>query len=123
MKKKALIIGAITIAIVIIVILIPKGGVGYGGITKENFEKVRTGMDNFEVNDVLDPEDRWHDNDTFNKCVEEISETYTKGKYSYTNKYMGEKGGYAIIKFEADYSDGYYIKHPIVIEKTQYDLK
>lgn len=112
------------IIIVIVIALQNSGGVGSAGISKEEFEKIKIGMDQFEVSSIIDNNHEWNDDNTYKKCVEKIEELKSNHKYSYTYKYYGEKSGYAIIKYEVDYSEGVYgLKYPEVIEKKQIDLK
>ena len=122
MNKKIIIaLIIIAISVIIIIIAIPKG-IGSGGISKEEFDKINIGLSRWSISGIIDPENTWHDEATYNKCVEQIGETYKDKKHTITYKYIGEHGGYAIIKFESDY--GYsLIPDYKVSEKTQYDLK
>ena len=99
-------------------------GVGSAGINKVEFERIKTGMTEFEVNNIIDEQDEWGNDEIYNKCVEEISNTSKNGVYTYERKYYGEKSGYVIITYEVDYSEGFYgMKYPEVIKKQQFDLK
>lgn len=121
--KKRVIIGILLIVFAIIFLLlriIPKG-IGTGGISKEEFEKISIGIDNYKVNSIIDPDKTWLNEEIYKKCVEKINETTKDGKHSYTYKYLGEQSGYAIIKFEMSLDN--YMELPKVVEKTQYNLK
>lgn len=101
-----------------------KKGVGTAGISKQEFDEIQIGITtNFELNNIIDKNNEWNDNAIYDKCVEQISEEEKKSKYTYVYKYYGEKGGYAIITLEADYSNGYLYNDVIVIEKENYGLK
>lgn len=101
-----------------------KKGVGTAGISKQEFDEIQIGITtNFELNNIIDKNNEWNDNAIYDKCVEQISEEEKNSKYTYVYKYYGEKGGYAIITLEADYSNGYLYNDVIVIEKENYGLK
>ena len=122
-----LIVVLLVIIIVLIVILLTNNkttGVGSAGINKTEFEKIKTGMTEFEVNDIIDEQDEWKKDGIYDKCVEQISKSSKNGIYTYENKYYGEKSGYVIITYEVDYSEGVYgLKYPEVIKKQQFNLK
>lgn len=120
MKKTLFII--IPIIIITIIILMPKGGVGTGGISKEEFDKIIIGTQKEKVSEIIDPENKWKDNNIYAKCVEQIGEIKENKIYTLIYKYYGETSGYAIIKYQADLSY-YFIPEYKVVEKTQYDLK
>ena len=44
-------------------------------------------------------------------------------KYTYVYKYYGEKGGYAIITLQTDYSNGQIYNSVIVINKENHGFK
>lgn len=115
------------IAIVISLLFIyntDNNGVGTAGISKDEFEKIQIGnTTNYELNSIIDENNEWDNDEIYNKCVEEISEKKEDSKYTYTYKYYGEKGGYAIITLQADYSNGYFYNDVIVIEKQNFGLK
>ncbi len=117
----------IIIAIIIIILMMAKNnsnGIGTAGISIEEFEKIENGMDQFEVNDIIDELDEWNDSEIYEKACQEVSNKEKNSVYTYTYKYIGEKGGYAIITFQVDYSDGVYgLKYPEVVSKEQYNLK
>ena len=100
------------------------GGVGTAGISKEEFEKIEIGMDNFEVNSIIDELDEWKNDEIYEKVCEEIERTKKESIYTYTYKYAGEKAGYALITFEVDYSEGVFgLKYPEVTKKENHNLK
>lgn len=113
-------------AILIIILLtqIKEKGVGTAGISIEEFEKITLGMTQSNVNTIIDKLDEWDNDETYNKCCEEISSSNRDGIYTYVYKYYGEQNGYAIITYEVDYSKGYYgLEYPKVIKKEKYNLK
>ena len=99
-------------------------GIGSAGISKKEFEKIKIGMDNFEVNSIIDKLGEWNDDKTYKKACEEVEKTKNESVYTYTYKYNGETEGYALITFQVDYSDGVYgLKYPKVVKKEQFNLK
>lgn len=44
-------------------------------------------------------------------------------KYTYVYKYYGEKGGYAIITLQTDYSNGQIYNSVVVINKENHGFK
>ena len=99
-------------------------GVGTAGISKEEFEKINVGSTtNYQLNSIIDEKNEWHDNKIYEKCVEEISYSKENSIYTYVYKYYGEKGGYAIITLQADYSNGYFYNDVIVTKKENFNLK
>lgn len=99
-------------------------GVGTAGISKEEFEKIKIGeTTNYELNDIIDKNNEWNDDEVYNKCVEQIEESKVDKKYTYIYKYLGENGGYAIITLQADYSNEYFYNDVIVIKKEKFNLK
>ena len=101
-----------------------KKGVGTAGISLQEFEEIQIGKTtNFELNSIIDKNDEWENNDIYAKCVEKVEESKEDSKYTYVYKYYGEKGGYAIITLQADYSNGYFYNDVIVIKKEKIDLK
>lgn len=98
--------------------------VGTAGISKEEFEQIEIGKTtNFGINKIIDKNGEWDNNEVYNKCVEKIGESKEDKKYTYIYKYYGEKGGYAIITMQADYSNGYFYNDVLVIKKEQFNLK
>jgi hypothetical protein len=99
-------------------------GVGSAGISKEEFNEIIVGQTtNFELNSIIDKNDEWNEDEVYDKCVEEIENSKKDNKYTYVYKYYGEKGGYAIITLQADYSNGYYYNDVVVIKKENFNLK
>lgn len=99
-------------------------GVGSAGISKEEFNEIIVGQTtNFELNSIIDKNDEWNEDEVYDKCVKEIENFKKDNKYTYVYKYYGEKGGYAIITLQADYSNGYYYNDVVVIKKENFNLK
>ena len=118
----------VIVLVIIIVILITlvinkSGGVGTAGISLEEFEEINLGMSNSTVNKIIDKLDEWDDDNIYNKCCKEISKSSQNSVYTYSYKYYGEKRGYAIITFEADYSKGDLFVLPSVVKKENFNLK
>lgn len=116
---------AVAIILFFVILFIFKiGGVGSAGISKAEFDEIIIGeTTNFELNSIIDKEDKWNNDFVYNRCVEQIGEEKEKSKYTYTYKYYGEKGGYAIITLQSDYTNGNFYNDVIVIEKENYGLK
>ena len=128
LKKWWLLFIAICVFILMITLILitkpnEKQGAGTAGISKEEFEKIKIGMTQFEVNSIIDKLDEWDNDEIYEKCVEKIEESKEEKKYTYTYKYYGEKGGYAIITLQADYSNGYLYNDVLVIKKEAFNLK
>ena len=99
-------------------------GVGEGGINEEEFSKIVIGeTTQFELDDIIDKNDLWDNDERYIKCVEKIDETKEDHKYTYVYKYYGEKKGYAIITLQADYTNENFYNDVIVIKKENYNLK
>lgn len=116
----------IIIVVITSIILVYKKleGIGSAGISKAEFEKIEMGMDNFEVNSIIDELDEWNDDEIYEKACKEIEKKENDSIYSYTYRYEGEKRGYALITFEVNYNEGVYgIKYPQVVKKEQFNLK
>lgn len=96
---------------------------GPAGISYEEFEKIKTGDSQFKVDSIIDEDDLWYDDEIYNKCVIEISKDNQNHIYNYTYKYIGKNGGYALITYTADYSNGDLFVLPIVSKKEQFNLK
>ena len=92
-------------------------GVGTAGISLEEFEKIELGMGETTVNKLIDTEDEWSDDKVYEKCCTEVNKNKDNHIYTYTYKYLGEKGGYALVTFEADYSKGNIFVLPTVSKK------
>ncbi len=98
-------------------------GVGTAGISKEEFDKIEIGeTTNFELNNIIDQNNEWDNDEIYERCVEKIREEKEDHKYTYIYKYYGEEKGYAIITLQADYSNGYYYNDVIVIKKENVGL-
>ena len=69
-------------------------GIGEEGISKEEFGKLRVGMPMSDAVDLI------------GGYGEQIAESKDERYLTFTYKYQGEKGGYAIIVYEADYTRG-----------------
>lgn len=93
-----------------------KKGVGENGISKEEFEAIELGMSQNSVIKIISPNNL----ETVN---EEIEKSSNNSVYIYKYKYFGEKSGYAIITFKADYSKGDLFVLPEVTQKEQFNLK
>ena len=132
-QKLIIICSTILASIIIIAITLiaifsnhSSGGVGKGGITKEKLKNVEVGKTTTStINRTLDPDGLWHDNAIFNKVVSQVEKVFTQDKiYRYVNRYEGEKSGYALITFEADYSrKGAIFEVPVVTKIEEHDLK
>ncbi len=118
-----IVVVVITIAILIKLTINKSDGVGTAGISLQEFEEINLGMSNLTVNKIIDKLDEWNDNNIYNKCCKEISKSSQNSVYTYSYKYYGEKGGYAIITFEADYSRGDLFVLPSVVKKENFNLK
>ena len=113
-----LVILVIFISSIALILFTTKDGIGSSGISKEEFEEIKLGMSQFEVNGIIDKLDEWDEDEIYEKACEEITKTYKNSIYTYEYKYYGEKGGYAIITFEADYNKGSF-ETPEVVKKEQ----
>ena len=91
-------------------------GVAENGISREEFEKIELGMSQNSVTKIISPDDF----ETIKEKVEKKEENHI---YRYVYKYYGEKGGYAIITYEADYSNGDMFVLPEPTKKEQFNLK
>ena len=108
MKK---IIWGIVFILSLILTSCTNGGIGEEGISKNEFEQIKRGMSQFEVDEIV------------GGYGEKIAEKEEDHVYSFTYKYQGEKKGYAIITFTADYSDGLSYQTPEVTAMEQHDLR
>ena len=91
-------------------------GAGKEGISKEEFEQVELGMSQNDVAKIVS-------SDNMEPVNEEIEKSSENHIYKYVYKYYGEKKGYAIITYEADYSNGDIFVLPVVVQKEQIDLE
>lgn len=99
-------------------------GVGSAGISLEEFEKITIGSTTmWDISNIIDKNDEWNNNDIYNKVVEEIEDSKSEHIYKHVYKYLGENSGYALITFEADYSNGYFYNDFIVTKKENFNLK
>ena len=99
-----------------------KTGVGTAGISKEEYESIDIGMSIYKVHEIIDKEDKWNDNEVYCKSCEELSKENNNNLWTYVYKYYGEKDGYAIITYQADYTGGHY-DTMTVVKKEQHNLK
>lgn len=112
------------ILLFVILFMLKIGGVGSAGISKAEFDEIIVGeTTNFELSSIIDKDDKWNNDFIYNRCVEKISEEKEYLKYTYTYKYYGEKGGYAIITLQSDYTNGNFYNPVVVIKKENFDLK
>ena len=123
MKKRYIFISLILIFLVIIVLFNTIKVSDSAGISLEEFDKIKFGMGQTIVTSIIDSEDKWDDEKIYKKYCEEIESSNENHVYKYIYKYWGEKGGYAIITYEADYSKGDLFVLPTVTKKEQFDLK
>ena len=127
--KKNILIAAIVIAIIIVLAIIfinkPNNDLkcGTAGINYKEFERISIGDSNFKVDSIIDEDDEWYDDAIYNKCVIEVSNNNQNHIYNYTYEYIGENGGYALITYTADYSNGTFYVTPTVSKKEQVNLK
>ncbi len=117
-----LVILVILVFSIALLLLIKNDGIGSAGISKKEFEEIELGMSQFKVHGIIDKLDEWNEDKVYEKACEEISKVYKDGIYTYQYKYYGEKSGYAIITFEADYNKGSF-EVPEVVKKEQFNLK
>lgn len=85
-------------------------GIGAEGISKKEYEQISRGMSLFEVNGIV------------GGGGEKVSEKEEDSVYTYTYKYQGEKSGYALVTYSADYSDGAFYQEFKVTAMEQHDL-
>lgn len=119
--------GVIIIAIVIIIVSIfselKTKGVGSAGVSLEEYQKIELGMSENTVTKIIDSNDEWFEDSIYEKCCQEVEKSKDNHKYRYTYKYIGDKGGYALITYEADYSNGDMFVLPTVSKKEEHNLK
>ncbi len=119
-----LIIISIIFSITILILILNKNnGVGTAGISVDEFNKIQIGMSQFEVDGIVDKLNEWNNDEIYEKCCEEISKSQQEHVYTYVYKYYGEKGGFAIITYAVDYSDGTFFEMPEVVKKEKVNLK
>lgn len=91
-------------------------GVGENGISKQEFEKIELGMSESSVTKIISPND-------LEAVEKELEKSKENSIYTYKYKYYGEKRGYVIITYEADYSNGDLFVLPKVTKKEKFNLK
>lgn len=128
-KVKIYIIPIIILLIVLIFFLFinsPKSsnGIGSAGISLEEFNQIKIGMSQHEVDSIIDTDKLWNDDEIYDKACIKLNEENNNSIYTYKYKYLGHKSGYAIIVFSVDYSNGMYgLEYPKVISKENFNLK
>lgn len=131
MKNKSIIIFLILLSILVVFCIIflvlfnnKSYGIGSAGISLEEFKKISNGMTQSEVENIIDSDDLWNDDNVYAQACIKLEENKNNSIYKYKYKYLGDKSGYAIITYEVDYSDGFYgLKYPEVVELQNHDLK
>lgn len=98
-------------------------GCNSAGISQSEFNNISIGDSQFKISSIIDQNDDWENDDIYDKCVIEISNEKNNRVYSYTYKYLGEKRGYALITYTADYSNGDLFVLPTVSKKEQFNIK
>ena len=119
-------LGILIIGIIIAIFATAKteGGVGQAGISNEEFRQIEIGKTtSYELGKIIDDKNEWENEETYNKCVEKISESIDGNKYTYVYKYYGERSGYAIITLQANSLNTEMNNNIIVIKKEKFDLK
>lgn len=131
-KSNIIVIVIIVILLLIIAFLLGKSsnnsinnnqGVGSAGISLQEFQDINYGDSETTVYKIIDPNNLLNDDNTYDKTISEISKTNTNHVYTYTQKILGEKCGYAEITYTADYSNGDLFVLPTVTSKESYNLK
>lgn len=107
----------------VLVLLTKNDGIGSSGISKKEFEEIELGMSQSKVHRIIDKLNEWDEDEVYKKACEEIEKSQENSKYTYRYKYYGDKSGYAIITYEADYSRGDLFVLPEVVKKEQFNLK
>ena len=99
-------------------------GVGDAGISLEEYNKIKLGMTQLEVESIIDSNNLWDDEDVYSKSCIKMREDKNNSVYTYEYKYIGDKSGYVLITYEVDYSDGFSgLKYPEVINIEKFELK
>lgn len=111
-----LVIICIVLAVFFMYIKNANSKVGKNGISKEEFKKIELGMSQKSVAKIVSPDD-------FEPVKDELEKKEENHIYRYAYKYYGENKGYAIITYEADYSNGDMFVLPEVSKKEQFNLK
>ena len=114
----------IILIIIAILLLNSSTKIGTAGISIDEFNKIKNGMEQLEVNRIIDELDEWNNDAIYEKACQEISSETKDSVYTYVYKYIGEEQGYALITFQVNYSDGVSgLKYPEVVKKEQFNLK
>ena len=106
-----------------LMLFIKNDGIGSSGISKKEFKEIELGMSQSKVHGIIDKLNEWNEDEVYEKACEEIEKNQENSKYTYRYKYYGDKSGYAIITYEADYSKGDLFVLPEVVKKEQFNLK
>lgn len=106
-----------------LMLFIKNDGIGSSGISKREFKEIELGMSQSKVHGIIDKLNEWNEDEVYEKACEEIEKNQENSKYTYRYKYYGDKSGYAIITYEADYSKGDLFVLPEVVKKEQFNLK
>lgn len=106
-----------------LMLFVKNDGIGSSGISKKEFEEIELGMSQSKVHGIIDKLNEWDEDEVYEKACEEIEKSQENSKYTYRYKYYGDKSGYAIITYEADYSRGDLFVLPEVVKKEQFNLK
>lgn len=107
------------IAILIMLIFVLKKPIKKSGISKEEYKKIENGMTMTEVAEIINSENR---EDVLQEEISKIEDKSTGGTV-YKYKYIGEKGGYAVITYEITTIDLWTDGRVKVILKEEFNLK
>ena len=128
-KKQIIIFFTIMASMTIIFLIIyffnnkSEKGCGDAGISREEFKSINIGDSQFKVDNIVDPNDKFFDDEIYATCVQKINQSSNNHIYSYTYKYIGEHGGYALITFTADYSSEDLFILPSETKKENVNIK
>lgn len=115
----AMIVVIICISIITIITIINKSeGVGNAGISKEEYESIKSGMTMTQVSQIINSENM---NNVVSEQISRIEEKSGTTVYKY--KYTGEHKGYAIVTYEYTFDDLWSGSGMKVILKEQFNLK
>lgn len=98
-------------------------GCNSSGINLTEYHQIKVGDNQSDVNNIIDPNNTWINDDVYIKCVKDFSKKTEEHKYYYTYKYLGENDGYALITYMVDYTDKISFSLPKVYSKEMYNLK
>lgn len=115
-----LIIAGIIMGLTTIIILFPQLGVGSGGISLEEYNKITIGTTDEDLEKIVAPNREWLLKD-LDKYIEIISTSKDGLIYTEVRKIKGENGGYAIITLQRDFKIS--LSSYKVVKKEQFDLK